>query len=58
MRYEDVPVFVACWHAGVADLDHLGIDPAKLGTEQDTRRRFEQLVDPLPTPGPGFHDHP
>ena len=55
MRRGDVDAFVSYWHGGVADLAHLGIDPAKLGTAADTRRRFEQLVDgPRPRQALGF----
>lgn len=55
MRAEDVDVFVAYWHGGGADLAHLGIDPQKLGSERETRQRFEHLIrSPAPRPALGF----
>ena len=40
MRPDDVDRFVSYWHGGEADLAYLGIDPIKLGSPEDTRRRF------------------
>lgn len=43
MLEEDIETFVSYWHDGIADLDFLGIDRAKLGSRDDTRARFRQL---------------
>jgi RimJ/RimL family protein N-acetyltransferase len=43
MAEQDIEQFVSYWHDGVADLEFLGIDPAKLGERRDTRERFRQL---------------
>ncbi|TDB90332.1 hypothetical protein E1264_05470 [Actinomadura sp. KC216] len=40
MEPPDIESFVSYWHDGGADLDFLGIDLAKLGGREDTRRRF------------------
>lgn len=36
----DIEAVVAYWHGGGADLAFLGIDPGKLGSAEDTRRRY------------------
>ncbi|MBI3770631.1 MAG: hypothetical protein HY271_19350 [Deltaproteobacteria bacterium] len=40
----DIDAFVRYWHAGVADLEFLGIDPVLLGTPDDTRQRFRCAI--------------
>jgi len=41
---EDVDAFVSYWHeSGDAHLQFLGIDRAKLGTVEDTRKRFLEM---------------
>jgi hypothetical protein len=37
----DIESIVEYWHGGIADLEFLGIDQARLGTPASTRRRFE-----------------
>jgi RimJ/RimL family protein N-acetyltransferase len=48
----DIEAFVRYWHGGGgADLEFLGIDPAKLGTPADTWQRFRSYIrrrDPAP----------
>jgi hypothetical protein len=41
LAHEDIELIVEYWHGGIADLEFLGIDPARLGTPASTRRRFE-----------------
>ena len=54
MRRDDANLYVDYWHL-IADLDFLGIDLAKLGTVEETRRRFQALVDgPRPRQTLGF----
>lgn len=43
MAEEDIEHFVSYWHDDGADLAFLGIDPAKLGTRDDTRARFRSF---------------
>ena len=38
---EDIDSIVEYWHGGIADLEFLGIDRARLGTPANTRRRYE-----------------
>lgn len=40
----DIGPIVRFWHGGGADHAFLGIDPVKLGSEEDTRRRFERAL--------------
>jgi hypothetical protein len=37
----DIELIVEYWHGGIADLEFLGIDQARLGTPASTWRRFE-----------------
>ena len=37
----DIELIVEYWHGGIADLEFLGIDQARLATPASTRRRFE-----------------
>jgi hypothetical protein len=41
---DDIEAIVAYWHAGGADLEFLGIDPARLGEPSDTRARYERSL--------------
>jgi hypothetical protein len=41
---DDVERIVRYWHDGGADLLFLGVDPARLGTREDTRQRFLRAV--------------
>jgi hypothetical protein len=41
LTHEDLDLIVEYWHGGIADLEFLGIDTARLGTRESTRRRFE-----------------
>ncbi|QXJ21422.1 hypothetical protein AGRA3207_002274 [Actinomadura graeca] len=43
MIEDDIGAFVAYWHDGIADLDFLGIDRARLGTREETRERFRAM---------------
>ena len=50
----DQDVYVGYWH-GIVDLNFLGIDRRKLGTTEDSRRRFAAMVDgPRPRDALGF----
>lgn len=40
----DIDAVVRYWHGGVADLEFLGIDPALLGTPEDTRQRLLRAI--------------
>src|SRR5438105_5066485 len=37
---DDIEAIVGYWHSGGADLEFLGIDRARLGEPDDTRRRY------------------
>ncbi len=38
---EEVDLIVEYWHGGIADLEFLGVDQARLGAPANTRKRFE-----------------
>jgi hypothetical protein len=41
---DDIDAVVAYWHVGSADLEFLGIDPARLGAPSDTHARFVRAL--------------